>query len=189
MDSLYLTRRPDWRAWLRKNHQSEKVVWLRFYKKATGKPTLPYDDALNEALCWGWIDSLVRRIDEECYAQKFTPRANAGKWSASNIERMRALIVAGQVQKPGMAVISPEVLKQVRGRAKPARRPEPAMPSELSAGLAKNAEARAFFDSLAPSCRRNYQAWVGSAVKEETRQRRVSEALRLLAQKQKLGLK
>ena len=81
---LYVTNREDWRAWLEQNHATEKEVWLLYYKKHTGKPTIPYDDAVEEALCFGWIDSTVKRIDDEKYTQKFTPRNDRSVWSESN---------------------------------------------------------------------------------------------------------
>ncbi|MCK4440294.1 hypothetical protein KAU85_04855, partial [Candidatus Bathyarchaeota archaeon] len=71
---LYVTNRDDWRAWLRRNHDAKKEVWLIYYKKHTGKPRIPYDDAVEEALCFGWIDSIIKKIDDEKFAQKFTPR-------------------------------------------------------------------------------------------------------------------
>jgi len=85
--TLYVTTRDEWRSWLEKNHKSEKEIWLIYYKKHTGKPRIPYDDAVEEALCFGWIDSIIKRIDEKKYAQKFSPRKQNSVWSDLNKKR------------------------------------------------------------------------------------------------------
>ena len=99
---LYVMNREDWRAWLEQNHATEKEVWLLYYKKHTGKPTIPYDDAVEEALCFGWIDSLVKRIDDEKYTQKFTPRKNRSVWSESNKKRAKRTIKLGRMTGAGL---------------------------------------------------------------------------------------
>src|SRR5262245_24815778 len=104
--TLYVTNRVDWRAWLEKNHETESEVWLIYYKKHTGEPRIPYDDAVEEALCFGWIDSIVQTIDSEKYAQKFTPRKNSSKWSDLNKRRLRSLLEAGKMTQAGLAKIS-----------------------------------------------------------------------------------
>lgn len=88
-NQLYLPTRSEWRQWLSKNHAGVKVIWLVYYKKHTGKPSIPYDDAVEEALCFGWIDSTIKRIDDERYMQKFTPRNLKSEWSDLNIRRVR----------------------------------------------------------------------------------------------------
>ena len=123
-NTFYAPGPAQWRAWLRKNHGIIREVWLVFYKKHTGKPGVTYGQAVEEALCWGWIDSIIKRLDDERYAQKFTPRADAAKWSASNILRARALILAGRMRSAGLAVISPDVLKIINSGKKPAERPK-----------------------------------------------------------------
>src|SRR5262245_1894776 len=99
----------EWRTWLKSHHASERVVWLMF-PKAKLVPTVTYGEALDEALCWGWIDSLIKRLDDAWYARKFTPRTNPAKWSAVNIGRMRSLLESGRVRPSGLAVIAPKVL-------------------------------------------------------------------------------
>lgn len=90
--TLYVTSREEWRAWLTKHYQSEAEVWLIYYKKHTGQPRIFYDHAVEEALCFGWIDSIVKKMDDEKFAQKFTPRRDDAKWSALNKHRLRKLI-------------------------------------------------------------------------------------------------
>lgn len=98
---LYVTDRDAWRAWLEKNYDTEKEIWLIYYKKHTGKPRIPYDDAVEEALCFGWIDSTVKRVDDEKFAQKFTPRKNKSNWSDLNKKRAKKMIREGRMTKAG----------------------------------------------------------------------------------------
>src|SRR5918992_6386370 len=106
---LYVTNRDEWRAWLEKNHATEREVWLIYYKKHTGKPRIPYDDAVEEALCFGWIDSIVKTLDGDRYMQKFTPRTNVGKWSRLNLERVKKLLHEGRMTEAGRAKLPPDL--------------------------------------------------------------------------------
>src|SRR5579872_2165348 len=110
LKTLYLTNREEWRAWLAKHHAAETEVWLIYYKKQTAKPRIPYEHAVEEALCFGWIDSIVRRIDDERFAQKFTPRRDRTKWSLSNKQRMQILIREGRMTQAGLAKIDLRLL-------------------------------------------------------------------------------
>lgn len=96
---LYASTRKQWREWLRKNHSAKKEIWLVYYKKHSNKIRIPYNDAVEEALCFGWIDSTVRTIDENKYAQRFSPRKAGSAYSQSNIERLHALIKQKKVIK------------------------------------------------------------------------------------------
>ena len=87
--TLHITNRKDWRDWLKKNYKTEKEIWLVYHKKATGKPRIEYNDAVEEALCFGWIDSIVKTLDEEHTVQRFSPRKPKAKYSQANIERLR----------------------------------------------------------------------------------------------------
>ncbi|MEO8356219.1 MAG: YdeI/OmpD-associated family protein [Chloroflexota bacterium] len=99
MKTLYVTDRQKWRAWLRKHYKTEKEIWLVYYKKGTGKPRIEYNDAVEEALCYGWIDSIIRTIDETKFAQRFSPRRPASKYSPANKERLRSLLKKKKVIK------------------------------------------------------------------------------------------
>src|SRR5262244_2502021 len=105
MKRLYVTNREKWRAWLKKHFQSETEIWLIYYKKHTGRPRISYDHAVEEALCFGWVDSIVKKIDDETFAQKFTPRRDGAKWSALNKRRMLKLIREGRMTESGLAKI------------------------------------------------------------------------------------
>ena len=187
--TLYVTNRDDWRAWLEQNHEAEKEVWLIYYKKHTRRPSIPYDDAVEEALCFGWIDSIVQRIDSERYAQKFTPRKNNSRWSESNKRRIRKLLEAGKVTPAGLAKISDGVLG-AEERSKPESEAKgPVIPEYLEEALRVNGKAWENFNSLAPSYRRQYIGWIMAAKKAETRDRRIREATELLMRNEKLGMR
>jgi uncharacterized protein YdeI (YjbR/CyaY-like superfamily) len=102
---LYATTRDQWRAWLAAHYRSEKEVWLVFYKKHSGKPRVPYNDAVEEALCFGWIDSTAKKIDEDKYAQRFSPRNPKSPYSQANKERLRELIKQGKVAPDVLATL------------------------------------------------------------------------------------
>ena len=97
--TLYVTHQKDWRDWLMKNYKSEKEIWLVYPKKVTGKPRIAYNNAVEEALCFGWIDSLVKKLDEEHTVQRFSPRKPKAKYSQANIERLRSLVAKKKVVK------------------------------------------------------------------------------------------
>jgi len=105
-NTLYVTKRKDWRKWLIKNHKKQKEVWLIYYRKKTGKTRIPYDDAVLEALCYGWIDSIVKKIDEERFAQRFSPRRKNSILSQMNKERIRELIKEKKMTKVGLEAIA-----------------------------------------------------------------------------------
>src|SRR5687767_10092810 len=94
--------RKKWRAWLEKNHVRSPGIWLVFYKKSSGKPTVRYDEAVEEALCFGWIDSLMKPVDDEKYRQLFTPRNARSRWSKANKDRVARMIAAGLMTNAGM---------------------------------------------------------------------------------------
>ena len=178
--TVYVTSREEWRAWLSKHHKSETEVWLIYYKKHTGRPRISYDHAVEEALCFGWIDSIVKRIDDDKFAQKFTPRRDSTRWSALNQRRLRKLIRDGRMTEAGLAKIDLAIL----GEDAPAKRNQVDLdiPRVVKQTLMANAKAWENFRSLTPSRRRAYIRLIMDARKEETRQRRLREAVALLEQ-------
>jgi uncharacterized protein YdeI (YjbR/CyaY-like superfamily) len=106
--TLYVINRKDWRVWLEKHHTSEKEIWLISYRKNSGKQTIPYETAVEEALCFGWIDSIEKGIDHERFAQRFTPRKPKSNWSDSNKERVKRLIKKGKMTEAGFAKLLPQ---------------------------------------------------------------------------------
>jgi uncharacterized protein YdeI (YjbR/CyaY-like superfamily) len=187
LKTLYVTNRDEWRAWLTEHYASETEVWLLYYKKHTGRPRISYNDAVEEALCFGWVDSLVKRIDGDQFAQKFTPRRDCAKWSELNKQRVRKLVREGLMTEAGLAKIDLAIL----GDEPPAkqRKADLDIPPFVQQAFQANAKAWEHFENLAPSYRRLYIGWIMAARKEETRLRRLREAVSLLEQNEKLGLK
>ncbi len=190
IDSIYLYTREQWREWLQEYHQTETVIWLEYYKKHTGKPSIPYNDAVEEALCFGWIDSTVRRIDEERYMQKFTPRKMKSTWSVSNVIRVKKLTKQGKMTAKGLELY--QFAKNQNLLPDPSLKQKPKVPdtpSWFEEALDKNPAARSHFNKLAPSYRRNYIGWIMNAKQVETKLRRLGEAINMLSKGEKLGMK
>ena len=185
--TLYVRDRASWRAWLEEHHAAEREVWLVYYKKHTGRPRIPYDDAVEEALCFGWIDSTVRRVDDDSYVQKFTPRRDRSNWCESNVRRARKLIGEGRMTKAGFDAIAEGALEK-KFEPKPKSK-DTEVPRFVSDALKKTPRAWENFNALAPSYRREYVGWITQAKREETRERRLAEAARLLSENKKLGMK
>lgn len=186
MKLLDVRHREDWRAWLEKHHATETEVWLVFHKKHTGIPRVPYDESVEEALCFGWIDSIARKLDEDRFAQKFTPRKDHSNWSALNLQRVERLIAAGRMTPAGLAKLDPAVHSAPRPKRFEAGDEIPAF---IAKALQAHPAAGEIFERLAPSHRRNYVRWITEAKKEETRLRRLQVALQMLERNEVLGLK
>lgn len=188
MKEIYIKNRSEWRNWLEKNHDRSKGVWLIFYKKHTGKPAIEYDASVEEALCFGWIDSIIKKLDDERFVRKFTPRNPDSQWSELNKKRVKKLMSQGLMTEPGITRVKEA---KETGLWKESARPEISfeIPEELEKALAKNKKAKAFFDQLAPSYRKQFIVWISMAKRQETRDKRLSEAMILLEQGKKLGLK
>ena len=182
MKTLEVSTLAQWRAWLQRHHASESEIWLVRYKRHTGRSSIAHLDALDEALCYGWIDSLIKRLDDDRYAIKFTPRKPDSKWSAVNRKRWAALDAAGRLAAPGRALGPTDNTYA----AKPTI---PALPGYIATAIKKNEKAWRTFQALAPTYRRNYVAWIHTAKRPETREKRLRESVALLAVGKKLGLK
>ncbi len=178
--------RAAWHAWLADHADHASEVWLVYFKAATGKPTISYQDSLEEALCFGWVDSLIQKIDEEKYARKFTPRKAGSKWSELNKHLVAKLVQEGRMTEAGLAKADFPLHEAPTTRP---RRPELPLPGWLKAGLLTSPKAWENFSSLPPSHQRNYILWISDAKKEETRQRRIQEAIGRLEKNETLGLK
>lgn len=188
MQQLTVKTRDQWRQWLRQNHDKSDGVWLVFYKKHIGKPTLDYNAAVGEALCFGWIDSLIKKIDDERYARKMTPRNSNSRWSELNKRRVKKLMKQGLMAEPGLAKVSEAKRSGVWDKPD---RPvvSQQVPAELKTALAKNKKAQAFFNQLAPTYKKHFILWISMAKRQDTKDRRVKEAIALLEKGKKLGLK
>ena len=186
MKTLLVRTVDQWREWLDEHHASESEVWLVFHKLHTGVASIDYKDALDEALCFGWVDSLVKRLDNRRYVLKFTPRRADSRWSTRNRQRYAALKASGRLKPAGLE-------RAPGGRGYGPRPRRLSMPSKLprymQAALQKHPAAFRHFKTLALSQRRRYFAWIESAKHEATKARRLKEAIRLLTAGQVLGLK
>jgi uncharacterized protein YdeI (YjbR/CyaY-like superfamily) len=161
---------------------------LVFYKKETSKPTVAYEAAVEEALCFGWIDSIIKKIDAERYARKFTPRSDKSNWSQLNKKRVNKMIKQGRMTEVGLAKIK---TAKKTGLWNKNGRPQISLeiPPEFANALARNKKAKENYDKLAPSYRKFYIGWIATAKRPETKKRRISESIALLEKGQKLGLK
>jgi uncharacterized protein YdeI (YjbR/CyaY-like superfamily) len=179
--------RQEWRSWLEAHHARETEVWLSYFKKSSGKPTVSYRESVEEALCFGWIDGIRRSIDQERYCHRFTPRKTDSKWSPLNIRLARELIEQGQMTPAGLAAFErrkeydPVTLANQQG--------EGFLPPEIEQALRATPSAWRNFNALSPAYRRQYAGWLSSAKRAATREKRLAEAIRLLEQNQKLGMK
>jgi uncharacterized protein YdeI (YjbR/CyaY-like superfamily) len=164
MKALYVEDRNKWRSWLEANSQRAPEVWLVYNKKATGRPRVAYAHAVEEAICFGWIDGKIKKLDEARFAQRFTPRNPKSKWSRTNIERARRMIREGKMTPAGLKVFNP---------GRPARSLPTRLPAALEQEFRKQVTAWENFHRFPPSYRRMTIAWVASAVKDETQLRRL----------------
>ena len=186
MKTLLVRTLEQWRDWLAEHHASESEVWLIFHKQQTGVASIDYKDALDEALCFGWVDSLVKRLDDRRYARKFTPRRADSRWSVVNRKRYAQLKAEGRLKPPGIERAPTDRSDGVR----PERLAMPAkLPAYMQAAMKKRPTALRHFEALPPSQRRRYFAWIESAKRQGTKLRRLEEAIRLLASGKELGLK
>jgi uncharacterized protein YdeI (YjbR/CyaY-like superfamily) len=171
--------RRAWRAWLKKHHHSMPEIWLIFYKKHTGKASVSYDEAVEEAICFGWVDSRVRSIDADRYEQKFTRRKPNSVWAASNIERAKRMIEARKMTAAGKAAFAGHTQR----RAKPL---PTTLPLDLLARFRKAKRAWNNFDRLPPGYRRYAIGWVASAKREETQRKRLDHLIETSARNERL---
>jgi uncharacterized protein YdeI (YjbR/CyaY-like superfamily) len=179
MQQKLFKNRKQWRTWLEKNHASENEIWLVFYKVKTKKVSIKYEEAVEEALCFGWIDSIVKRIDDEKHMQKYTPRKVKSNWSATNKARVEKLINEDLMTKFGLEAIknakqngSWERLDSVDIRIE--------TPKIFKDALKKDDIAKQRFENLPPSKKKQFLWWIESAKRKETKEKRIKETIRLL---------
>ena len=182
---LMFERQKDWAVWLDKNHTTSAGVWLRLAKKASGIQSVTYDEALEVALCYGWIDGQRKSHDETSWLQKFTPRGPKSIWSKVNTEKAERLIESGQMKPAGIKAV--ESAKQ-DGRWDAAYAPQSkaTVPSDLQVELDRNAQAKAFFATLDSRNRYAILHRIHTAKKAETRARRIEQFIRMLEKKEKI---
>jgi uncharacterized protein YdeI (YjbR/CyaY-like superfamily) len=180
--TLDVRTRLGWRRWLERHHAASPGIWLLRHKKHTGVESMPYEDVVCEALCFGWVDSLIKRLDDNRYAIKVTPRQPTSNWSDLNRKRWKELKAAGLLAAPGLAA-APTANRY-------APKPKiPELPAYIATAFKGNSKAWTFFQGLSVRNRRDFVVWIHTAKRPETRERRLRRSLDLLSAGKKLGLK
>jgi len=182
--------RLQWRTWLEKNHASSPGIWLTYYKKETGKPRILISDAVEEALCFGWIDSLHKKLDDEKNILKFTPRKPKSVWSGVNKARIEKLIAAKKMMPAGTACIA---AAKKNGSwdaltASDAAAASNQLPADLDKAFAKHKKAKANFQQFALSIRKLFLSWIDSAKRPETRAKRIHQTVLMAQANKKPGI-
>ena len=177
------------RAWMRDNHASALELQVGFYKKASGKGGLTYFEAVEEALCFGWIDGIIRRLDEERYTHRFTPRRRGSTWSLVNVAKVKALLKAGKMHPRGIAAFQARKAARtgVYGYEQGPRK-DPVFPRVLERMFRADRAAWGKWRSLPPGYRRMATRWVLSATQEATHRRRLAQLMELTRTGRRIGL-
>jgi len=175
----YPKTRQQWRDWLAENHAISDGVWLVYYKKDTGKPTVTYDEAVEEALCFGWIDSVPNKLDSERYKQLFSPRNAKSPWSKLNKERVARLLEDELITEAGLAKIDVAKQNGFWTIYDPVEALE--IPEDLQQALAANSVAEGYFRAFAPTYKKGILWWIISAKRPETRQKRIDKTVAMAA--------
>ena len=185
---LYVKTRRQWRAWLRANHTRKKEIWLIYYKKDSGKPRIPYNDSVEEALCYGWIDSTLKPIDKEKYAQRFSPRRKDSKFlSEMNRERVKRLMKNGTMTSTGLATIK-HLLDGI-GRDPALRNDQLVLPASLKRALTKDLQTWKNFMAFPESYKKIRVGWIVAAKhRPEIYRQRLRYFLKMTAQNKKFGM-
>lgn len=188
MKTLQAKSRNEWRDWLIKHHATEKEIWLVYYKMHTGKTTIKYRESVEEAICFGWIDGIKKRIDEEKYTHRFTIRRSKSKWSKLNIGLAKKMIAEKRMTRFGLTFFEQRLEYEedsIKSRAPISNE----LTRELAQILMNNKNAWNNFLNLAPSHKKQYVGWIMRAKKETTKQKRLVQAIRFLEQNKKIGMK
>lgn len=179
-NSFYAKDQQAWRDWLAQNHDKQSAVWLIIYKKDSNTPSVYYPEAVDEALCFGWVDSKPNKRDDESYYQYFTPRNPRSKWSRVNKEKIARLIAADKMHPAGMAMV--EQAKASGTWTALDAVEELLIPEDLQAALDAKPEARSHFEAFPPSSKKIILEWLLNAKRPETRQNRITETVEKAAQ-------
>jgi len=184
--TLFFTNRAEWRLWLERNHDTETEGWLLLYKKHTGKAELQLSEAVEEAICYGWIDGKLRRIDDERYILRFSPRRPKSVWSKINKERAERMTEEGKMTTAGLEKIS-EAKQSGKWDIAYTSREKPNLPEDLKKALIGNPKAWKNFNEFSNSHQFMYVYWVSDAKRETTRKKRVQQVLERSARNERPG--
>jgi len=175
MEPVYFPSPSAFRDWLEANHAGADVLWVGYFKKGTGRPSLTWPESVDEALCVGWIDGLRKSVDAERYAIRFTPRRPGSNWSRVNLDRVEALTAEGRMRPAGLAAY--EARKPDAAATSYEERPQ-TLPEPYAGAFRERDEAAwRFFEAQSPSYRRTAIGWILDAKREETRLRRLEQVI------------
>ncbi|MFC7251559.1 YdeI family protein [Halomicroarcula sp. GCM10025324] len=181
MDPLFFESQNEFRIWLEEHHDTEEELWVGYYKADAERVGIGYDESVEEALCFGWVDGLVKGIDDETYTRRFTPRSPDSKWSKANKERVSAMIQAGKMTPAGMELV--EVAKETGEWATAYRLGDDhEVPAKLEAALRADETAWENFQNFSNTDQYAFIAAVEEAKTDETRQKRIERTVKLAAQ-------
>lgn len=186
-DALFFENRIEWRSWLERNHRRLNEVWLIHYKKSSDKNNLNHFDAVEEAICFGWIDSKLKKIDEERFILRYTPRKTRSVWSKINRETAERMIYSGKMMPAGLIKIN-EAKKQGYWDNAYTNLVRDRLPSDLKSALMIDKTAWNNFQHFANSYRNTYIGWVKSSKTKETRQKRISAVVKRSINNKKPGM-
>jgi uncharacterized protein YdeI (YjbR/CyaY-like superfamily) len=184
---IYFSNRNEWRKWLAENGCSRDELWMINYKKHTKKECIPYDDAVEEALCFGWIDGKIKRINDEYFIRRFTPRRPGSRWSKYNIERFEKMIKKGKVKNAGLDAYN-EIFKKPQLAYDNKGTGDPEIPEDLQSALKADKSAFTNFRNFPPSARKMYIGWLNSVKKAETRPGRILKIVDAARQNKRPGM-
>jgi uncharacterized protein YdeI (YjbR/CyaY-like superfamily) len=172
-ERVHAETRAEWRRWLAENHADAPGAWLVSWKRATGKPAVGYEESVEEALCFGWIDSVQRTVDEQRTRQLFSPRRPGSRWSSSNKQRVERLLAAGLMEPSGLAAV--EAAKASGAWSALDDVENLVVPDDLAAAFARHPGAAEQWEGFPPSARRLILVWILDAKRPETRAKRIAE--------------
>lgn len=185
--TLYVTNRKQWRAWLAKHHKTESEIWLIYYRKASGKPRIPYNDAVEEALCYGWIDSTNKTMDKDRLAQRFSPRRKGSKLSPMNKERVRRLIAAKKMTRAGLDSIGDDLKKDETTKSLVLKKFE--LPDDILDALKADPVVWKNFRAFPESYKQIRVGWIDGARKRPAEfQKRLRYFINMTAQNKRFGM-
>jgi len=182
--ALFFKNRSEWRDWLENNHSEEKEAWLVHYKKSSGKTHLSHSDGVEEAICFGWIDGILKKVDEEKYVLRYSPRKAGSVWSKINKEKAERMIEAGKMSPSGISAVK-EAKKRCLWDSAYTNKKRDKIPQELKQAFLKEPTAWKYFNSFANTYRNMYVGWVTGAKTEETKRKRIKEIVARSAAKRK----
>ena len=185
-DAVFFATPAEFRAWLERHHESERELWVGYHRKATGRPTLSWQESVAEALCFGWIDGIRKKLDDERYAIRFTPRKPGSNWSAVNVATMERLIPEGRVHPAGLRAWEARTAARTGIYAYEQRALAALAPAE-ERQFRKHREAWAYWQTCPPGYRKLMTWWVVSAKRPETRAKRLAELMALCAEGKRMS--